>query len=60
VTQRQFVRVRVLYGDRRQWSVRVCGFSDPGDHAHVVVAWHSTRDAANDYAKKLRKALRGE
>lgn len=51
--------VQVLYGDRRQWRVRVCGFTDPGDHSHVVVAWYSTRDSANAYAKQLRKALRG-
>lgn len=51
--------VSVTCRDRNQWSVTVHGFTHPGDHSHVVVAWYSTRDSANAYAKQLRKALRG-
>ena len=51
--------VSVHWHDRKQWSVTVYGFTHPGDYAHIVVAWYSTRDSANAYAKQLRKALRG-
>jgi hypothetical protein len=52
--------VTVHWRDHKQWSVTVYGYNNPGDHAHVVVAWYSTRDSANAYAKNLRKALRGD
>ena len=53
-------RVSVVYRTRGHWSVTVGGHDGLDRYNVVVVAHYKTRDGANGYAKRLRKALRGE
>jgi hypothetical protein len=58
MTKRRKVRVHVTYERRGHWTVRVAGTTACDGWATIVVADYSTRDAGNEYAKGLRKALR--
>ena len=54
-------KVSVWYSAKATWMVGVEGptLMQPGEWRTVVVATYETRDSANEYAKTLRKGLRG-
>lgn len=51
--------VKVVYQERGRWTVHVEGHTGIWEFASIIVARYTTRDSANQYAKALRKALRG-
>ena len=55
-------RVTVWYSAYATWMVGIEGplWMPPGEWRTVIVATWETRDAANAYAKGLRKGLRGD